>query len=189
MAMEQPLNTVREAVGVFDDYTSLHETIKDLETSGFGRRQISVRGSDLQMIDRFGQPQLEAQQLEDNPIAPHSPIVGPEELGVAKGVLIGGGMLVGFIGAVIPIMVAGGAVTTGSLIILALAIAAGALIGWGVANLLDRDYDTFFSRQVDKGGLVLWVVTPSEEAERKAEAILERHGAHDIHIHEMPMAA
>lgn len=189
METEQEMTMVREAVGVFDDVNALHETIKDLETSGFGRRQISVRGSEAEMRERFGQTQLETKQLEDHPQAPHRPIVAPEELGVAKGVLIGGGIFVGFVGAVIPIAASGGELTGTSIATVLLASAIGALAGWGLANLLDREYGTFFQKQVGKGGLVLWVETPGSAEEEKAQIILRRHGAHDVHIHEMPLAA
>lgn len=178
--------TTREAVGVFDSYEELHETIVELETSGFGRRQINVLGSEAQRKERLGVAEPEPARVEDDPVAPREHIIGPEELGVAQGVIIGGGIFVGAIGA---LLLAGGMATGGVIAVMLLAGAAGGIIGALLAEMLASHYSRFFNKQVANGGLVLWVQTPSPQEEEKATVILKKHGAHDVHIHEMPMAA
>lgn len=38
---------------------------------------------------------------------------------------------------------------------------------------------------MNEGGLVLWVSVPDQDAERRAVAVLEKMGAHDVHVHEI----
>ena len=177
---------VREAVGVFDTYDELCETIKELGVYGFGRHQISIRGSDAAMQERFGEVQLAPRQLEDNPIVPRSPLIGPDELGVAQGVLVGASI---YAGAVIAIISTGGLATENAIGVLAansvLAGGIGSLLAWVLGN----QYSKFFRKQAESGGMVLWVETPSESKRIRAEAILREHGAHDVHVHEMAIAA
>jgi hypothetical protein len=63
---------------------------------------------------------------------------------------------------------------------------AGALIGTVLARWLDKHHAEHLQEQLEHGGLLLWVRTPDESAERRALEILTRHSAHDVHIHELP---
>lgn len=184
----QPLynNPVREAVGVFEDYDELYETIKELGTVGFGRHQISVLGSDEAVEEIFQRPEVTPEVVEDNPFAPRSFNVGLEELGVAQGVLIGSGI---YVGAIVGILSTGGLAEPGSLMTLALTVIAGGMVGGLLALVLGDQYHQFFRKREANGGLVLWVETPTQQTEQTAQKILRKHGAHDIHIHEMPLAA
>lgn len=178
--------TNREAVGVFTNYDELYETIKDLGASGFGRHQISVLGSDAAVEDVFHNERIVPEQIEDNPVAPRSFIVGAEELGVAQGVLIGTGF---YIGAIVGILMSDGGATSSALLSILFATLCGGLIGAGLARLLGSQYKQFFQKRLDNGGLVLWVETPNVQMEKEAQVILMRHGAHDVHIHALPQAA
>lgn len=177
---------VREAVGVFDDYAALYDTIKELGTSGFGRHQISVLGSDAAVRERLGDPQIGPEWVEDNPIAPRSPIIGVEELGVAQGVLVGAFI---YLSASLAIYLSDGLVSPNALGILTIACIAGMIIGVIAAIALGRSYSRFFQERLEKGGLVLWVETPNPATERVAQTILYKHGAHDVHMHDLPLAA
>src|SRR5262249_55270945 len=84
----------REAVGIFDDYEELQNTISELGLAGFGLHQISVLGSDQSVKDRCGAA-MPAAVMEDHPETPRSPNIAPEELGVAQGVVVGIGMITG----------------------------------------------------------------------------------------------
>lgn len=176
----------REAVGVFDNYDQLHETIKDLETSGFGRRQISVRGSDAAMKQQYGRDTIEPEQLEDDSRAPRSNIIGIEELGIAQGVLIGAGM---YLGAALAFYAVPEQSTGGSIAIAVAATIIGALVGATLARYLGQQYRSFFRKQEARGGLVIWVETPDLRTVERAQIILAKHGAHDIHIHDVAVAA
>ena len=175
-----------EAVGVFDSYEQLHDTIKELETSGIGRRQISVRGSDAAVTREYGQSSVIPERLEDDPKAPHSPIIGAEELGVAQGVLIGVGM---YVGAAIAFYALPEQANTSAIAIAVAATLAGAGVGAVLARYLGARYSRFFRKQEAKGGLVLWIETPSTREVQKVESILLKNGAHHIHTHDIPVAA
>lgn len=175
-----------EAVGVFDSYEQLHDTIKELETSGIGRRQISVRGSDAAVKREYGESTVIPERLEDDPNAPHSPIIGAEELGVAQGVLIGIGM---YVGAALAFYALPQQATTSSVVIALLATLAGAGIGAVLARVLGTQYRFFFKKQEAEGGLVLWIETPNTREVQKVESILLKNGAHHIHTHDIPVAA
>jgi hypothetical protein len=178
---------VTEAVGVFDGYRDLVETVKELRVYGFGRHQISVRGSDAAVRQSYGDADTPPELLEDSPRAPRSPLISIEELGVAQGVLIGAAM---YLGAAL------GFVTTDSLAgddsavmrLIAYTLLAGGL-GGGLAWLLGINYRKFFQHQAETGGLVLWVETPNVAQQVTAESILKKHGAHDVHFHDIPIAA
>lgn len=177
---------LREAVGVFDNKDQLDETIKDLRSSGFGRHEISIRGSEARMKEQFGRPFIEPEMVEDHPATPRSIFIVPEELGVAQGVLLGIGMLAG---AALGLVATGYATESGSTAIVLLGVALGALAGSLLVWLMSAQYHRFFRQQEQNGGLVLWVKTDTDESTRKAQVILERHGAHDVHIHDLAVAA
>lgn len=177
---------VREAVGVFDDYDALYDTIKELGTSGFGRHQISVLGSDAAVRERLGDPVVTPEWVEDNPIAPRSPIIGVEELGVAQGVLVGAFI---YLSASLAMYLSGGLMSPNAMGVLTIACITGMILGVVAAIALGRSYERFFKKRLASGGLVLWVETPNPVTERVAQTILYKHGAHDVHIHDMPVAA
>ncbi len=175
---------IREAVGVFDDYDRLQDAIAALGSANFGRHQISVLGSEEAVKDRFGQQQTPAQMLKDNPDAPRSMNIAPEELGVAQGVLMGAGIYAA-VGAAL--LATGGMALPGAIVTTILVGAGGGAAGAVLAKMLGQKYAEFFQKQIDKGGLLLWVEVPDKEREEKALAILSEHGARDLHVHEMPL--
>ena len=172
----------REMVGVFDDLTAMQEAIAELGAEGFGRHQISVLGSDAAMKERFGITRLDAHTLEDNPDAPRSPNVSPQEVGVAQGVLVGGGIYTGMAAAVIA---SGGAMAPAAILSTVVLGAGGGLVGAALAKVLGDEYTRFFNNQVENGGMLLWVQTPGSTEEEKARRILGKHGARDIHVHDL----
>lgn len=93
--------TIREAVGIFDDYDQMEKAIEALQEDGFGRRHISVLGSEAAVKEKFGARHVKTELLEDHPNAPRSPDIKKEELGIAQGVLVGGGLFTGVVAAVI----------------------------------------------------------------------------------------
>ena len=134
VAVQDNKHMVREAVGVFDSLEKMEAAIDELEVSGFERRQISVLGSNAALEERFGKSGLRSRVLEDHPKAPRSPEVKREELRIAQGVLIGGGIYAGVIGAT---LVSGSVVGSAGVIALMVVCAmAGGGIGLLLAKLL-----------------------------------------------------
>lgn len=176
---------VRESVGVFDDAQELHETVKELGTAGFGRQHISVVGSEPEREEIYNREHVPPEVMEDDPNAPHHFAITPEEMGVGRGVIIGICMLAGFVVA---------ALTSSDLESLAagdilFGVVFGALLGVMLAQLIGTEYWNFYNRQVSHGGLVLWVRSPNGEMEQKAHAILRKHGARDVHVHEIAITS
>jgi len=184
--MTNPLSAVKtEAVGIFDDAQELHRTIEDLEISGFARSQISVRGSDAAVKNKFGHASVKPEHLQDNPHAPRSAVIGREDVGVAQGVLIGAGA---WIGSALALIATNGLATNYSLAIVLMATLVGGILGALAARYLSNQYTWFYQKQANKGGLVLWIETPNAEAVDHAQVILKKHGAHNVHIHDIAMA-
>lgn len=172
---------IREAVGIFDSYDHMEETIHELESSGFDRRQISVLGSEAEVAKNFGTPHVRVELLEDNDNTPHSPYIRPEELSIGQGVIIGVGMLAGAVAA----LTLWGQASIGILLVaVTITGVAGGIIGGLLAKWLGDSYAEFFQNQLTHGGLLLWVKTP-KGSEGRALSILKAHGARDVHMHEI----
>ncbi len=179
-------HSIREAVGVFSAPEALEDAISAMEMAGFGRHQLSVLGSEKSLRERFGGTQIEVTSLEDHPHAPRSPDIKLEELGLGQGVLIGGGMMTGVLAAIV---MAGGNMLPGLVPMILIGTASGGAIGAILAKMLGERYAEFFQRQIDEGGLLLWVYITDETMERLALDILSRYGARHIHTHDLPASA
>ncbi|MCD6035079.1 MAG: hypothetical protein K0R63_820 [Rickettsiales bacterium] len=178
-------NKVREAVGVFNNLDEMQAAIDELELQGFERRHISVLGSEGAVEEHFGQPHIKPEELEDNPETPRSIKVKPQELGIAQGALVGGTMYAGVVAA---ILAAGAFTPPGALVTTAImGGVGGAALGGLLAKLLGDEYANFFQKQLDAGGLLLWVATPDLEKEQIARDTLTKHGARDVHVHDITL--
>lgn len=180
---ENNVVTLREAVGVFPDDEHLMAAIDDLEMAEFHREDISVLGSEFEMRHVYNASNRTPSELEDDPRAPRGVFVMPEEQSLAEASLVGAGVLLAVFLAG-PVMGADLAVATNVFVLVVLA-AIGGLIGYGAARLLRHMSVRRSQKQKASGGLLLWVNTPTREREQKAQAILSRHGARDVHVNEV----
>lgn len=178
--------SVREAVGVFADDEHLQAAIDELEMEEFARQDISVLGSKMEMERTYDKANRNPYNLEDDPRAPRGVHVMPEEQSLAEASLVGAGIIftVVFFG---PVMGANGALSAGMGVLLLLA-AIGGVVGYGLARALRSYRQRHYKKQLRKGGLLLWVNTPTRAMERKAQQILAKHGARDVHINEVNRA-
>lgn len=171
---------VREAVGVFDDDEHLLAAIDDLEVAQFQRKDFSVLGNEMDMRRTYGVPHRNPYNIEDDAEAPRGVYVMPEERSLAEASLVGGGIIFSVV-LFGPFLGADMAMPGTALVLLTLAIMGG-VVGWmavlGLRHLRQRRT----KGQLRKGGMLLWVNTPTPEHERTARDILERNGAHDVHI-------
>ena len=171
---------MREAVGVFDNIEQLDKAIAELETTAFPRQDISVLGNKNKVEEKFGSDTVKPEWVEDNPATPRGISIRPEEKTIGATVLIGvPAYFGGCIGALI--------VNPATNLILLGAVALGSLIGAGIGYAaflgLKQRHNRAIKRQIDKGGLLLWVRTPGPHREVKAKDILRRYGAKHVHIH------
>lgn len=180
------LVTVREAVGVFPDDEHLRAAIDDLEMAEFSRHDISVLGTKGEMERVYDKPYRNPKHMEDDDRAPRGVYIMPEEQSLAEAALVGAGIIVPVTLAVL-FLGTGGMLAGNMLTLLALAVVGG-FIGYGFALWLRKARAKRYKEQVRRGGLLLWVNTPTREMERKAQDILRRHGARDVHVNEVTQA-
>ncbi len=171
---------MHEVVGVFTHFDKMEEAIKDLEVNGFNRLDINVLGNEDSLKDVFGSKIPDTKNLGDNPETPKSANISAEELGVAQGVIIGGGLLAGIVAMVIA---SGGLIVSGIATSFIIGGGAGAAVGGLLAKILGDKYAAFFQKQIDSGGLLLWVRTNDKQKEEQASEIFKKYGACDVHVH------
>jgi hypothetical protein len=171
---------MHEIVAVFRELEKMQEAIGELEVNSFNRLDISVLGNERNLKKVFGKSVPSTKQLEDNSNTPKSSNIAGEELGIAQGVIIGGGLVIGVAAVAVAV---GAKLALGSVTLLILGAALGAVIGGFLAKMLGSKYAAFFQQQIDSGGLLLWVRTHSKADEVKASAICKKYGAHDVHVH------
>ncbi|MBI3451534.1 MAG: hypothetical protein HY057_01615 [Rhodospirillales bacterium] len=172
----------REVVGVFADAEGMRSAIDDLQNSGINRSEISTVANRRTLLRRTGRDYADVREIEDDPTIPRAIFISRRSLGDAEGVLIGAS-------AYLPSVIAAGvgASTNMSdealLLSVIVAGAAGGLAGFVGARWLGRRYDGALHAQLERGGIILWVGTHSRAQERRAQEILARHGAKDVHVH------
>jgi hypothetical protein len=183
MSVGSSKTTVREAVAVFDDVSDLDAAVEELRQAGFERDAISLLATEHAVQKKLGHRYQRVEELEDEPDAPRVTYRTPAALGESEDMLIGSLTY-------LPAVVAAGTVVASAGIVAAAVTGtalAGALIGTVLARWIDKQHAELLQEQLDRGGLLLWVRTPDAAAERRALAILTRHSAHDVHIHELPV--
>lgn len=176
---------VREAVGVFDDAASLEAAVDALLSNGFDRADISLLAGESAVEEKLGHLYQRVEALEDDPSAPRVAFVSTEAIGDAQGALIGGLTYVGAVAAA-GTMVASGGTMAGAILAAALAGGSGGLIGSVLAGIVEDRHAQTLQRQIEHGGLLLWVRTRDEVHEKRAVSVLAEHSAHDVHVHGLP---
>jgi len=179
---------IREAVGIFDDARTLQSAIDELESAGFDRADISLLAGEETVAEKLGHRYRKAEELEDDPKVPRTAFVSTESIGDAEGGLIGGLLYVGAVAAAGAVVASGGALLP-VIASAALGGGSGAAIGAVLARLIDRHHADYLQKQLDHGGLLLWVRTWDAAHEARAVDILRRHTAHDVHVHSIPASA
>lgn len=174
--------TVREAVAVFEDAGSLQAAIDELLGSGFDRAELSLVAGERTVEAKLGHAYRKVEELEDDPQVPRTAYVSTEAIGDAEGGLIGGLFYLGAVTAAGG-MIASGGTMAGAILAAVLAGGAGGFAGSALARLIDYHHADYLKQQLDHGGLLLWVRTRDHEHEERARRILERHAAHDVHVH------
>lgn len=172
--------STREVVGLFADAHAMEAGVEDLLVSGFDHGDLSVLGGEKVVRERLGHRLDDTIAAADDPSVPRRAWVEPESRTEGRGALAS---VLGYFGAVSAL---GLTFATGGAAAVAIGAAlvgagAGAGLGVGLGKLFDQRLAREFEHQVGKGGILVWVRCHDDECERKASAILERHGAHHIH--------
>ncbi|MDB2414221.1 hypothetical protein N9W34_00440 [Rickettsiales bacterium] len=181
---KKKLETVREAVAVFNDADSLQAALDDLQTYGFERRHFSVLADAKTIKKKFGHIYKHVEKEEDDPKAPRTIFVPLESIGEGEGALTGFPLYVVATTATAMVVASGGTL----LAAITAAIAAGAVgasFGGLYAWMLGQHHADYIKEQIEHGGLLLWVQTDGVIREKWALKILKKHSAHDVHIHDI----
>ncbi|MBW7852327.1 MAG: hypothetical protein H3C38_17670 [Rhodospirillales bacterium] len=175
---------IREAVGAFRDVPSLEKTFDDLLTAGFAHSDISLLASDDTVKRKLGRFYVDVREAADDPQAPRRDFPSVQARTEGKGALTS---MLGYIGA----LTAGGVtIATGGAagaVIAAGVLGGGALAALGAAlgRAVDSQFTDDLQRQVERGGIILWVKVADADQERRAQEVLRRHGAEGVHVHSL----
>lgn len=178
---------IREAVGVFHESRSFEAAIDELLMAGFDRSLLSLMATAETVERKLGHLYERAEDLADDPLVPRTAFIGHRSRTVLRDAAAAGLAYVGAVAA------AGAVVASGGTFAFAIAAAAaaggaGGAVGLLFGNVLQSRNAHHLAAQLDHGGILLWVRTVAPNWEEKAVAILNRHGATGVHIHDLPEA-
>jgi len=182
MQRAKPQGSVREAVGYFETVEALEQAIDELQSSGFDRAELSLLASDQAVEQKLGHKYRRVNELEDDPAVPRTHYVSKESVGAAEGALIGAPLYFAALAAFGAIVSSGGSLAA-ALAGAAAAGGAGGLIGGILAKLVGDHHAHYLQRQLEQGGLLLWVRTWDASDEQRAVAILKKQSGRDVHVH------
>lgn len=153
--------TIREAVAVFDKPESLEAAVSDLQSHGVDRADLSI---------------LAPASPADGPDAPREAMVSDTDL--RQGRVLGAGLAATVAG----LAAAGATVATGGAAAAAIAAAAAAAGGAGIAGTLighqlENQHNSFLDAQLAAGGVLLWVRTRDNAAEKAVLDVLRRYSS------------
>ena len=175
-------DTVREAVAYFETASQLEAAMDELQSSGFDRAEISLLASQQAVEEKLRHRYRKVSELEDDPEVPRICYVPTESIGGAEGALISTPLYLAAVTTIGAIVMSGGSLAAAVAGAVA-ASGAGGLLGAGLAALLGRHHAEHIQRQIEHGGLLLWVRTWDSVDERRAVDILKKHSGHDVHLH------
>ena len=173
---------IREAVAYFETSGDLEAAIDELLSSGFNMAEISILASESAVQQQLGHRYEKVAELEDDPAVPRAVYIPTESIGDAEGALIATPLYLATATAIGAIVASGGSLLAAIVGAVAAGGAGGAL-GAALARLVGRHHAENLHRQLEHGGLLLWVRTWDARDECTAVAILTRHSGKDVHVH------
>ncbi len=182
---EQPISTVREAVGVFPSETALQAAVDDLMSHGFHRSELSLLAPLSAVEKELGHSFTSVTELEDEAAVPTTAYISTDSIGDAEGGVFGGLIYVGALATLTAVVASGGAIGAAIIAAAAGGIGGGA-IGAVLAKLIGEHHADIIEDQLERGGLLLWVRTWNAADEERAVKILAEHSGSDVHVHELP---
>ena len=184
--MDERLEGLREAVGIFSNEDDLQAAIDELLSSGFHRAELSLLAGQDVVNEKLRGRYTNATVIADDVTVPRTAYVSPEAIGEAQGGVVG---LLAYAGATIAagaIAVSGGTILA-AILGATLAGGTGGMVGSFLAKWLGDTHAQYLQAQIDRGGLLLWVRTRSVAAEECAVNILRKHSSRDAHVHTLPL--
>lgn len=182
------MDTIREAVAVFDDVRDVDQAVGELQSVGFNRTDISLLAPHRKVVERLGRDYADVGEIMDEPDAPGVHPISSDVLFIGQSAVVGVAVYLAIaIGMAI-------AATFGAGLGIMLAVGAVFGIGGGVLGLLfarrlGRMHATWLGEQLQRGGIVMWVNTPDPAREREAVQVLGRHTRRQVRVHDLPATA
>ena len=169
-----------EIVGTMPSPEALQAAIAGITGAGWDRSELSVLAQ-KRLVPQAGDVDDPA-RLADDPDTDTGAVTTGPDMRQTRTLAAGmAGVIAAFAASGATILTGGAALTA----IVGAAVAGGGAVALaeGVTGALDKQHEAFLRRQLERGGILLWVRLrdPSEEA--RARDILARHGARDIRVH------
>jgi hypothetical protein len=177
---------VREAVGVFESSESLERAVDELQVAGFDRAQLSLLATDEALRASFGDRYRTTRDFEDETGVPHASYVETDSKVEAKATAVSALAYVGAVASAAAVVASGGAVA-GALAAAVAAGGAGGAVGAYLSRFIEARHAHMLEEQLKHGGLLLWVRTPDDKAEARAQEVLSSCEAKDVHVHDIPV--
>ncbi|MDH3662708.1 MAG: hypothetical protein OEU92_22210 [Alphaproteobacteria bacterium] len=169
-----------EAVAVFHDAAKLDAAVEALRNAGFSNDALSLLASEHAVEKTLGHRYERVEELEDNEEAPRIAYRTQADLDDSEGTIIGSLTF-------LPAVIAAGTIVASAGVVAAAVTGtalAGALIGTVLTRWLDQKHADLIQEQLEHGGLLLWVNTPTETERDSAVRILLDQGGTDVHVHD-----
>ncbi len=183
-----PRTTVREAVGLFDSIEALQRALNDLEENGFRREEISVLASEDEVRAKLSAQRPDLHDIMENPATPRAVFIPQEVLREGMASLIGVPLYFGAAMGALVILINAAVDSARWPVVLFGALIGGlmgAAIGGAGSLLVRRWWQYNIQRQLNNGGMVVWVNISMPEQEPRAWHVLSRNKAHHVHVHEI----
>ncbi|MEM5519085.1 hypothetical protein [Sulfitobacter sp. AS59] len=173
---------IPEAVGVFDSFEDLQKAFYDLRMVGFSRYDISLLGAEDTLKEKLGTAYWRSPELEDDPDAPRAAFVSEEAIGELEGGIAGGFFFLGSYVAMAAMLTAASTLAA-SIAAIAIGGVPAAVIGALLARRVGQHHKDYYAKQIEHGGILLWVRVKDKEHEDLATKIMKEHSGRDVHVH------
>lgn len=173
---------IPEAVGIFATFEDLQQAFYDLRMVGIHHSDISLLADEKVLKEKLGKAYWRSSELEEDPRAPRAHFVSEEAIGELEGALIGGFF---FVGSYIAMAAMLTPISTLAASIAAIAIGGSpaAVIGTLLARRVGKHHKDYYAKQIEHGGILLWVRVRDKEREEMAVKIMKGHSGRDVHVH------
>jgi len=170
-------------VGLFRSPDSLEAAISALTSAGWDRSELSLLGQKSTFDPKPPIGGETAEQAADDPGTSRASVVSEPDIRQGRT------LATSLAGVAAAFLAAGATVASGGTVLVAIIGAAAA--GGGAAAAAEalgqwagKSRADFLHEQIERGGIMLWVMLRSPDQEAKAREILMRHGAELIHAHD-----
>ena len=172
-----------EIVGAFNSSEGLERAIDALLRAGWDRAEMSLLGEQTLFAPTSLGDGVHG-GIADDPNAEREAVTTDPD--VRQGPTLAASMA----GVIAAFVASGATILTGGTVLAAIVGAAAAGGGATVAmealgKLWGDSRDSFLQEQIRHGGILLWVALRESDQRGQAEEIMRRHGAIDVHYHEM----